>query len=195
MSENACLEKFVAAAGESVFVYSPQVFDTPQEIDCAVEDFVWGLVQYLFNELGHDPRRALDNALFVSYDAKQVAEVGYHLKWVYDINNPGGEQSFYSDPAYKPERDMLARVALGRSSSYDLAFFMHERHEAYLVRQRGGYAADLDTAQSIQSRAHNETLRAQGNLSTDLYHPSVVGGSLGQFMGRAWKDAFPSLFK
>jgi hypothetical protein len=48
VSENVCLEKFVAAAGESVFVYSPQVFDTHQEIDSTVEDFVSGLVQYSF---------------------------------------------------------------------------------------------------------------------------------------------------
>lgn len=48
-----CLEKFVAAAGESVFVHSPQVFESPQEIDLTVEDFVSGLVQYLFNECAH----------------------------------------------------------------------------------------------------------------------------------------------
>jgi len=52
VSENVCLEKFVAA-GERVFVYSPQLFDTPQEIDSTVEDFVSGLVQYLFNECAH----------------------------------------------------------------------------------------------------------------------------------------------
>ena len=52
MSENACLEKFARHRGESVFVYSPQLFDTTQEIDSTVEDFASGLVQYIYNECG-----------------------------------------------------------------------------------------------------------------------------------------------
>lgn len=152
-----------------------------------------GAFAYLFNETSH---RTEDAVAYVGYDPKQLAEVAYHLKWVYDINNGIGPDasSFWADPSAAPERAMYARLLAGRSSDFDVQFFRHEVAEASLVRARGGYAADLDTAYNIQTNAHRDVLKMYDNSSVDLYHPSVVRANAEWLNGPAFQRRWPDIF-
>jgi hypothetical protein len=152
-----------------------------------------GRLQYLFNAASH---RTSDSIAFVGYDRKQMGEVAYHLNWVYDINAglSSDATSFWADPSAAPERGMYARLLAGRSSDFDVQFFRHEVAEASLVRARGGYTADLDTARIIQINAHNDVLKMYQNSSVDLYHPSVVRANAGWINGPAFQRRWPDIF-
>jgi RHS repeat-associated protein len=154
---------------------------------------VTGAFGYLFNEASH---RTEDAVAFLGYDQKQLGEVAYHLKWVYDINAGIGPDatSFWADPSAGPERSMYARLLAGRSSDFDIQFFRHEVAEASLVRARGGYTADLDTARIVQTNAHRDVLKMYDNSSVDLYHPSVVRANAGWLNGPAFQRRWPDIF-
>ena len=71
-----------------------------------------------------------------------------------------------------PERDMLARLMLGKDTPQDVAFFRHERAEAALCKPYRN--VDPDVARRAQEDAHSQVLRDQKTTSRDLYNPNVV---------------------
>lgn len=119
-----------------------------------------------------DPINRTDVSGLASYS--NLPEITQHLAWLASIQG----DNWHTNDVYMAERLMLARLASGRDTDQDIAFWHHETLEAQLCErvrtqyEQGEISADF--AMQMQIAAHEETLRRQGNSSTDLYHWSAI---------------------
>ncbi len=112
----------------------------------------------------------IDPLGLAEYSKIDLVYITSHLRWVFALNYPG--ENFITSRNAGPERDMLARLILGKDDPQDIAFFRHERAEANFCKPY--YNVDSDIARRVQEDAHLRVLRDQQTTSRDLYHPDVI---------------------
>lgn len=105
------------------------------------------------------------------YSKIDLINITSHLKWVFALSYPG--ENFITPRNAGSERDMLARLILGKDVPQDIVFFRHESAEANFCKPY--YNADPDIARHVQEDAHLKVLRNQQITSRDLYQLTYSG--------------------